>query len=87
VLVLRELLLVHPSSHISLNSLYVIRCADLIIDLGPEGGDKGGEILVCGTAEEVAAHPTSHTGRYLKQVLIQHPALPLAIQFGSINSK
>jgi len=69
------------------HNLDVIRCADWIIDLGPEGGDKGGEILVCGTPEEVAEHPTSHTGRYLKQVLIQHPALPLAIQFGSIESK
>ena len=69
------------------HNLDVIRCADWIIDLGPEGGDKGGEILVTGTPEEVAAHPTSHTARYLKQVLIQHPALPLAIQFGSIESK
>ena len=47
--------------------------ADWIVDLGPEGGDKGGEIVVCGTPEEVAEHPTSHTGRYLKQVLEQHP--------------
>jgi excinuclease ABC subunit A len=51
----------------------VIRCSDWIIDLGPEGGDKGGQIVVTGTPEEVAAHPTSHTGRYLKQVLAQHP--------------
>ncbi len=43
------------------------------MDLGPDGGDKGGEIVVTGTPEEVAAHPTSHTGRYLKQVLEQHP--------------
>jgi excinuclease ABC subunit A len=57
------------------HNLDVIRCADWIIDLGPEGGDKGGEIVVCGTPEEVAEHPTSHTGRYLKQVLEQHPAL------------
>ena len=55
------------------HNLDVIRCSDWIIDLGPEGGDKGGEIVVCGTPEEVAAHPTSHTGRYLKQVLEQHP--------------
>ena len=56
------------------HNLDVIRCADWIVDLGPEGGDKGGEIVVCGTPEEVAVHPTSHTGRYLKQVLEQHPA-------------
>jgi excinuclease ABC subunit A len=47
----------------------VICCADWIIDLGPDGGDKGGEIVVVGTPETVAEHPTSHTGRYLKQVL------------------
>ena len=47
--------------------------ADWIIDLGPDGGDKGGEIVVVGTPETVAEHPTSHTGRYLKQVLAQHP--------------
>ncbi|MEB3350930.1 MAG: excinuclease ABC subunit UvrA [Cyanobacteriota bacterium] len=60
------------------HNLDVIRCADWIIDLGPEGGDKGGEIVVCGTPEQVAAHPTSHTGRYLRQVLAQHPPQPLA---------
>jgi len=60
------------------HNLDVIRCADWIIDLGPDGGDKGGEIVVCGTPEEVAAHPTSHTGRYLKQVLAQHPPIAVA---------
>jgi excinuclease ABC subunit A len=55
------------------HNLDVIRCADWIVDLGPEGGDKGGEIVVTGTPEEVAEHATSHTGRYLKQVLEQHP--------------
>jgi excinuclease ABC subunit A len=55
------------------HNLDVIRCADWIIDLGPEGGDKGGEIVVCGTPEEVAEHPTSHTGRYLRKALAQHP--------------
>ena len=60
------------------HNLDVIRCADWLIDLGPEGGDKGGQIVVCGTPEEVAAHPTSHTGRYLAQVLAQHPQQALA---------
>ena len=55
------------------HNLDVIRCSDWIIDLGPEGGDRGGEILVTGTPEEVAQHPTSHTGRYLARVLEQHP--------------
>jgi excinuclease ABC subunit A len=58
------------------HNLDVIRCADWIIDLGPEGGDKGGEVVVCGTPEEVASHPTSHTGRYLRKALAQHPAAP-----------
>ena len=61
------------------HNLDVIRCSDWIIDLGPEGGDKGGEIVVTGTPEEVAQHPSSHTGRYLKQVLEQHPPQAAAV--------
>ncbi len=61
------------------HNLDVIRCADWIIDLGPDGGDKGGEIVVVGTPETVAEHPTSHTGRYLKQVLAQHPPEVVAV--------
>jgi excinuclease ABC subunit A len=60
------------------HNLDVIRCSDWIIDLGPEGGDKGGQIVVTGTPETVAAYPSSHTGRYLKQVLEQHPPQPVA---------
>ena len=55
------------------HNLDVIRCSDWVIDLGPEGGDRGGEIIAFGTPEEVAASPRSYTGQYLKQVLIQHP--------------
>jgi len=47
----------------------VIKTADRIIDLGPEGGDRGDEIVVAGTPEEVAACTTSHTGRFLAPVL------------------
>ena len=50
----------------------LIRSADWIVDLGPDGGDKCGEIVFSGTTEEVVAHP-SHTGRYLKQVLEHSP--------------
>ncbi|NQV09556.1 MAG: excinuclease ABC subunit UvrA [Cyanobacteria bacterium] len=57
------------------HNLDVIRCADWLIDLGPEGGNKGGAIVAAGTPEQVAEHPSSHTGRYLKEVLAQHPAL------------
>ena len=52
------------------HNLDLIKCADWIIDLGPEGGDKGGEIVACGTPEEVARKTTmSHTGYYLKRLL------------------
>jgi excinuclease ABC subunit A len=47
----------------------VIKMADYVIDLGPEGGEAGGQIVVAGTPEEVAAHPASHTGRALRKVL------------------
>ncbi len=47
----------------------VIKMADYVIDLGPEGGEAGGEIVVSGTPDEVAAHPTSHTGRALREAL------------------
>ena len=49
--------------------LDVIKTADLVIDLGPEGGEAGGEIVAAGTPEEVAANPRSHTGRALARVL------------------
>ncbi|MDF1824926.1 MAG: excinuclease ABC subunit UvrA [Verrucomicrobiales bacterium] len=49
------------------HNLDVIKCADHVIDLGPEAGVNGGEIVVCGTPEEVAKHPGSHTGRFLAE--------------------
>ncbi|HDI59306.1 MAG TPA: excinuclease ABC subunit UvrA [Desulfobacteraceae bacterium] len=49
--------------------LDVIKCADYLIDLGPEGGDAGGQVVATGTPEQVAAHPSSHTGRFLRSVL------------------
>jgi excinuclease ABC subunit A len=51
------------------HNLDVIKTADYIIDLGPEGGDGGGTIVVAGTPEKVAAHERSHTGAYLRDVL------------------
>lgn len=51
------------------HNMDVIKCADHIIDLGPEGGDKGGRIVVCGTPEEVAQCQKSFTGQYLKEKL------------------
>ncbi|MEW6263153.1 MAG: excinuclease ABC subunit UvrA [Thermodesulfobacteriota bacterium] len=51
------------------HNLDVIKCADFIIDLGPEGGDQGGWVVATGTPEEVARHQDSHTGRFLQKVL------------------
>src|SRR5690606_17063983 len=51
------------------HNLDVIKTADYIIDLGPEGGDGGGTVVAAGTPEEVAQVPESHTGRFLKKVL------------------
>ncbi len=51
------------------HNLDVIKCADHLIDLGPEGGDGGGTIVCTGTPEEVAACPASFTGQYLKRIL------------------
>ena len=53
------------------HNLDVIKTADHIIDLGPEGGVGGGTIIATGTPEEVAANPTSYTGQYLKEKLHQ----------------
>lgn len=51
------------------HNLDVIKCADYLVDLGPEGGAGGGQVLVCGTPEEVAACPESFTGHYLTPLL------------------
>jgi excinuclease ABC subunit A len=51
------------------HNLDVIKTADYIIDLGPEGGDKGGYVIAQGTPEEVAKNPSSYTGQYLAPLL------------------
>jgi excinuclease ABC subunit A len=56
------------------HNLEVIKTADWIVDLGPEGGDAGGEVVAVGTPEEIAANPRSYTGQYLKQVLKRWPS-------------
>ncbi|MBM3238956.1 excinuclease ABC subunit UvrA [Candidatus Poribacteria bacterium] len=52
------------------HNMDVIKCADYIIDLGPEGGDEGGYIVACGTPEEIVQVEASHTGRFLKEFLV-----------------
>ncbi len=54
------------------HNLDVIKVADYIIDIGPEGGDKGGNVVATGTPEEIANNPNSYTGRYLKKVLLEN---------------
>ena len=57
------------------HNLEVIKTADWIIDLGPEGGESGGRVLAVGTPEQVAHVKESHTGRYIKEVLSSHKVL------------
>ena len=56
------------------HNLDVIKSCDWLVDLGPEGGDAGGQIVAAGTPEAVAAHPASHTGRFLAPLLEGVPA-------------
>jgi excinuclease ABC subunit A len=51
------------------HNLDVIKCADRLIDMGPEGGEEGGMAIAVGTPEEVAAEPASHTGMFLAEML------------------
>ncbi len=55
------------------HNLDVIKCADRLIDMGPEGGEEGGLAIAVGTPEEVAAEPASHTGRFLAELLTPAP--------------
>ncbi len=61
------------------HNLDVIKTADYIIDMGPEGGDKGGEVIACGTPAEVAAVARSYTGQYLKRLLAGEPLIPVSL--------
>ncbi len=54
------------------HNLDVVKTADWVVDLGPEGGDGGGRIIATGAPEAIAASAESHTGRYLAPVLLRH---------------
>jgi len=58
------------------HNLDVIKTADWVIDMGPEGGSGGGTVVATGTPEEIAAVPESHTGRFLADILSRRPAVP-----------
>ena len=62
------------------HNLDVVKTADWVIDLGPEGGSGGGEILVAGTPETVSEHPDSHTARFLKPMLARAKQLSIINQ-------
>jgi excinuclease ABC subunit A len=55
------------------HNLDVIKTADWVIDMGPEGGDGGGQVLAQGTPEDIAREPASHTGAYLARLLGRRP--------------
>jgi excinuclease ABC subunit A len=57
------------------HNLDVIKTADWVVDLGPEGGDGGGRIIAQGTPEAISQAVQSHTGRYLQQVIASKPSL------------
>ena len=69
IVVLNRLVTKGNTVYVIEHNLDVIKCADYIIDLGPEGGDYGGEIIAIGTPEEVARNPRSHTGMFLRRML------------------
>ena len=55
------------------HNLEVIKTADWVLDLGPEGGDGGGELVAMGTPEDIAAEKRSYTGQFLKELLGRRP--------------
>ena len=79
---LRKLLEAGHSLIVIEHNLDVIRSADWIIDLGPEGGDAGGELVCTGTPEDVKQHPTSHTGKALRDYDLSLGIGPLRVEEG-----
>jgi excinuclease ABC subunit A len=69
------------------HNMDVVKNADWVIDLGPEGGERGGHIVVAGTPEVVAVHPTSHTGRYLKKYLVAGKERGTRVPFSKTGQK
>jgi excinuclease ABC subunit A len=64
------------------HNLEVIKTADWVIDMGPEGGDGGGMVVAEGTPELIAQSKKSHTGRFLRDVLARRPAAPAPVAKG-----
>ena len=72
IIVLNRLVEKGNTVYVIEHNLDVVKSCDYLIDLGPEGGAAGGEILAEGTPEEVAANPNSYTGQFLKKILNPH---------------
>ena len=68
-----QLLIANKNSVVIIeHNLDIIKCADHVIDLGPEAGDKGGEIVAVGTPKEIAENDKSYTGMFLKKIFGEH---------------
>jgi excinuclease ABC subunit A len=67
------------------HNLDVIKTADWLIDLGPEGGDGGGEVVATGTPEQIAQNTRSHTGRYLAPLLQRRPHMWMPPDTGTVE--
>ncbi|UJQ95053.1 excinuclease ABC subunit UvrA [Mariluticola halotolerans] len=78
--VLHELVATGNTVVVIEHNLEVIKTADWVIDLGPEGGDGGGEIVGMGTPEDIAENPRSHTGRFLKEVMERRGSMGAAAE-------
>jgi excinuclease ABC subunit A len=85
--VLQKLVAVGNTVLVIEHNLDVIKTADYLIDLGPEGGDKGGTIVATGTPETVAANPASYTGAYLKAVLADERAHGIHVDAAAIAAR
>jgi excinuclease ABC subunit A len=68
------------------HNLDIVKSADWLIDLGPEGGDQGGRIVATGTPEQVARNAHSHTGRFLSRVLSNGNGHPKRVGNGSVRN-
>jgi excinuclease ABC subunit A len=85
--VLQRLVTVGNTVLVIEHNLDVIKTADYLIDLGPEGGDRGGEIVGTGTPEELAANPNSYTGEYLRAVLADERAHGIHVDAAAVAAR
>ena len=69
------------------HNLDVIKTADWIVDMGPEGGFRGGQVIATGTPEQVAKNPASYTGQYLTRVLAVKAGAKPAVKVGAVAKK